>query len=195
MAKMAICKTCGKELAKSAKTCPHCGGKGPRHIPFWFKIFMAFAFIGTIWGAFSAMNEVSTDGSGSMTHQEAFLTLQSGNDISRLSPRGELAAMFNLMSDHTDVQRKETLKRIKGQMVQWRLPLWEIQQSDSKYVITIPSENDRVGCEVHIYPQNEQDKEYLLSIKTNDRISFRGFLSGSTNMARCLLVSPAILVR
>lgn len=27
MAKLVICKTCGAEIAKSAKVCPHCGGK------------------------------------------------------------------------------------------------------------------------------------------------------------------------
>jgi RNA polymerase subunit RPABC4/transcription elongation factor Spt4 len=31
--KMIVCKACGKEIAKSAKTCPHCGKKNKR--PFW----------------------------------------------------------------------------------------------------------------------------------------------------------------
>lgn len=32
MAKMVKCKSCGQEIAKSAKTCPHCGAKQKKHI-------------------------------------------------------------------------------------------------------------------------------------------------------------------
>lgn len=32
MAKMVTCKACGKEIAKSAKVCPHCGAKQKKHV-------------------------------------------------------------------------------------------------------------------------------------------------------------------
>lgn len=32
MAKMVKCKSCGQEIAKSAKVCPHCGAKQKKHI-------------------------------------------------------------------------------------------------------------------------------------------------------------------
>lgn len=42
MAKMTNCKSCGKEIAKSAKTCPHCGAKNkkPFYKAVWFWIII-----------------------------------------------------------------------------------------------------------------------------------------------------------
>ncbi len=52
MAKMIHCKSCGKEIAKSAKACPHCGAKAK---PGCFRIglatFLIIIGIGLIFGA------------------------------------------------------------------------------------------------------------------------------------------------
>lgn len=49
MAKMKKCKTCGAEIAKSAKTCPHCGAKkGPGVIRIIVGVFLLFIGIGMI---------------------------------------------------------------------------------------------------------------------------------------------------
>lgn len=48
--KMTTCKTCGKEMAKSAKVCPSCGAKNKK--PFftrpWFIAIVALIIIGSI---------------------------------------------------------------------------------------------------------------------------------------------------
>ena len=48
--KMTTCKTCGKEMAKSAKVCPRCGAKNKK--PFftkpWFIVIVALIIIGAI---------------------------------------------------------------------------------------------------------------------------------------------------
>ena len=48
--KMTTCKTCGKEMAKSAKVCPSCGAKNKK--PFftrpWFIAIVALIIIGAI---------------------------------------------------------------------------------------------------------------------------------------------------
>lgn len=50
--KLTICKACGQELAKTAKTCPHCGAKNKKPIftKWWFWIVIVM-FIGTVIGA------------------------------------------------------------------------------------------------------------------------------------------------
>lgn len=42
MAKMKICRQCGREIANNAKVCPHCGGKNPKPIykRVWFVILI-----------------------------------------------------------------------------------------------------------------------------------------------------------
>jgi RNA polymerase subunit RPABC4/transcription elongation factor Spt4 len=41
--KMIFCKACGKEIAKSAKTCPNCGKRNKR--PFWFTLLIIVGVI------------------------------------------------------------------------------------------------------------------------------------------------------
>ena len=51
-----------------------------------------------------------------------------------ISPYGELADLFNLGSDGTDLQRSEVLKGLKGKIIKWNLTVYEISKiSDDKY--------------------------------------------------------------
>lgn len=47
---MITCKHCGQEIAASAKTCPHCGGKNkkPFYKKVWFWILIAVVLIAVI---------------------------------------------------------------------------------------------------------------------------------------------------
>ena len=53
MGKMKICKFCGNEIAKNAKTCPECGGKNkkPFYKKIWFWILIAIIIIAAASGA------------------------------------------------------------------------------------------------------------------------------------------------
>lgn len=54
MQKMIHCKACGKEIAKSAKACPHCGAKAkPGCLRTVLAVFLIFIGIGLIAGALS----------------------------------------------------------------------------------------------------------------------------------------------
>ncbi len=51
--KMTVCKHCGKEIAASAKVCPHCGGKNkpPIYKRGWFIaiiVIIVLAIIGVL---------------------------------------------------------------------------------------------------------------------------------------------------
>ena len=51
MAKMTVCKACGKEIAKSAKACPNCGAKQKHHRFLFFLVIVVIVVI-----AVAAMN-------------------------------------------------------------------------------------------------------------------------------------------
>ena len=52
MAKIIVCKTCGKEIAKSAKACPHCGAKQkPGCLRSVLAVFLLLFGIAMILGA------------------------------------------------------------------------------------------------------------------------------------------------
>lgn len=50
MSKMIKCKTCGMNIAKSAKSCPSCGAKNkkPFYTRWWFVIIAVFVIIGAL---------------------------------------------------------------------------------------------------------------------------------------------------
>lgn len=64
--KMCACKACGKEMAKSANACPHCGAKNKKPVftKWWFWLIVV-AFIGIVAGAGGSDDTVTTsDNSG-----------------------------------------------------------------------------------------------------------------------------------
>jgi hypothetical protein len=56
MSKMINCKSCGQEIAKSAKACPHCGAKNksPVFKKWWFWAVIAIVAIGIVAGSSSS---------------------------------------------------------------------------------------------------------------------------------------------
>lgn len=111
---------------------------------------------------------------------------------SDLSPSGDLEAKFEIMSDYTDVQRDNTEKEITGKVVQWTLKVYEVRKSNDYYRITTSGPN-QVGTFISLYPQSTDEFTYIESLKTGDRITVRGYITGVT--MRNIDIEPAILVR
>lgn len=58
MRKLIYCKSCGKEIAKSAKACPHCGAKTkPGCLRIALAVFLIFAGIGLVGSVLSGNDE------------------------------------------------------------------------------------------------------------------------------------------
>ncbi len=45
---MTTCKTCGKEVAKNARTCPHCGARMPAQNPNFLGWMLIIFIIGLV---------------------------------------------------------------------------------------------------------------------------------------------------
>ena len=84
MEKLVKCKTCGAEIARTAKVCPSCGAKNkpPVYNRVWFWLLLGFAamiLMGTILGA-ATSSAVETAGAGSTGTQTSQSTaVSSGN--------------------------------------------------------------------------------------------------------------------
>lgn len=107
-----------------------------------------------------------------------------------LSPTGELADMFNLLSDNTDLQRENKLKEIKGKVVEWTLSVYEVEKDGDEYKVQTDSD-DAVGTFVYISPRNDQDKAVIEALKTGSRVSIKGIIGDDS--VRHLVIKPAIL--
>lgn len=201
---MIFCRGCGKEIHESAVSCPHCGapqssasadlGKknSKARKPMWVKILIViFALLAFVIAKSSYQGyKREHPGTGTATAQSDEFAELAAATPAQLSPTGELAAMFNLMSENTDLQRENKLKEIKGKIIEWTLPVYEVRQAGSGYAVQTEADQT-VGAIVYITARNEQDKALIESLKTGSRISFKGVIKDVS--MRHLEIKPAIL--
>ena len=185
--KLQKCKHCEQEIAKGVKVCPKCGGKLKMGKMLKLIILIAvIAVIAAITGP-SLMEKKET--------LEQLLAEMTTATPSSLSPTGELAGMFSLMSDHTDLQRDNKEKEITGKIVDWTLPVYEVQKkSDDRgdqYRIQTSS-GSSVGTFVNLWSRSESEKSRIESLKTGDLIRIKGRISGT--LMRNISIDDAVLM-
>lgn len=201
---MIFCRGCGKEIHETAVTCPLCGapqsstpadpGKknSKARRPMWAKILIVIvALLVFVIGksSYQGYKREHPSANATTAQSDEFAELAAAAPA-QLSPTGELSAMFNLMSENTDLQRKNKFKEIKGKIVEWTLPVYEVRQSGSGYAIQTEADQ-AVGAFVYITARNDQDKAVVEGLKTGSHISFKGVISDVT--MRHLEIKPAIL--
>lgn len=168
MSKMKKCSSCEKEVAKSAKVCPHCGQK--LKMGFMMKLGIVIVAIIALATAFSMSDEEIQDK----------VTQIQNTPSSDLSPSGDLANMFSMISDSTDIQRDNKEKEITGKVVQWSLPVFDVNvQSEERNTYRIQtSGSDQVGTFVTLYARDAAEAAKIEALKPNDMITVKGEISG-----------------
>tara|TARA_Y100000294_G_C8494453_1_gene312175 strand:+ start:136 stop:699 length:564 start_codon:yes stop_codon:yes gene_type:complete len=187
MSKMKKCKSCNKNVSKSAKICPHCGEK--LKMGMFLKLVIGIIVIGVVAAIFSATDEEKAD-----------LLTKTLNEMesapaTNYSPSGKIAKHFGLMSDNTDIQRDNLEKELKDKIVEWYLEVYEVNISDEKsslYRVQTASGNN-VGTFVYVYARDNEEKSYIEGLKTGDFVKIKGRITGTS--MRNLTIKDAILIR
>jgi hypothetical protein len=117
--------------------------------------------------------------------------------VDPIKATGELADTFNFMSKNTDVQRENLANKIKGKIVEWRLPVYEVSRKEDSYEIStdrLPKgfETSYVGTIIYIRPNSNEEKQYIESLKTGDYITIKGKIDG-VSATRKIKIKPAII--
>jgi len=183
--KVKPCPACGKEVAKSVKVCPHCGKQLKTGL--FVKIITGIIILIVIGVIFGPSEEEQA--------QKLALTLEklANAQIANISSKGELNDIFSLMSKHTDIQRENKEKEITGKIVQWSLPVYEVNKLNDKYYRVQTNLGKHVGAFLKIYPRNNEEKQYIEGLQTGNMISFKGKIIGTT--LRHIDIAPAILLK
>jgi len=187
--RMKVCKSCEKEVAKSAKKCPNCGQKLKMGFIAKCTIFWVVV-IGVVVIASPSAEEKAAAIKKSISELNS-------SQVSQLSPVGELAEIFKTPSKYTDLQRENKKKEITGKVIHWKLPVYEVEKKDEGFVIECQSKDAifggiaQVGASITVYPQNDADIKVLENTKTGDTIQFKGKINGF--WGRTLEIEPAIL--
>lgn len=208
------CRRCKSRISSTASFCPTCGYK-VQGMSFFGKFVLVV--IG-LFVASSIFNGVMTD-VDRQAKQKPLKPGLKGSEIipspyrapldpiselvsakpSPLQPYGELAELFALGGRHTDLQRENKLREIRGQIVQWTLPVYDISRSGNRYriqtkstMLALPRDTPRhVGTFILITPRNDLDVRMIEALKTDDMVAVKGRISDVT--MRNLVLDPAVL--
>lgn len=174
------CKACGKDVAKGVKKCPHCGKK--LKMGMFLKIILVAVVL--IVGV-TILNPGKT--------VEERLQETRSAQASGLSPRGELDEMFSMMSDYTDIQRDNKESEITGQVVEWSLPVYDVnKRSEGKYRIQT-SGGGAVGTFITLYTTSASEAQTVEALQTDDYVNVKGRITGTS--MRNIDIEDAILVK
>ena len=185
MSKVKDCPACGKEVAKSAKVCPHCGKKLKTGL--FVKILLGLIVIGVLGAIFGPSKEEKAQ------QLSATLANMANAQAANISASGELSELFSLGSKNTDIQRDNMEKEIKGKIVEWSLPVYEVKKRDENiYRVQTKSGTRYVGAFLTLYARSSDEASYIESLQTGSMITFKGKIGGTT--MRNIDIDPAILV-
>lgn len=124
--------------------------------------------------------------------------LESREDISNYPIDGELASAFVLNSKHTDVQRENLLKEIKGKVIIWDVKVYEVKKIAEKVYRIQTSDSGVffgkkvVGAFIEITAKDTLEANFIEQIKTDQITRIKGIFTGDSS-ARNLNIKPAIL--
>src|SRR3954464_1455153 len=93
-------------------------------ILFWFFVVLFGVPVAI------ALGQLILSSIGSVT-RPATRTVQdiAAASVSSLRPDGKLAEVFGILSGATAVQREETKREITGKIVEWRVPVYDVDSS------------------------------------------------------------------
>jgi hypothetical protein len=184
MSNLVECKSCGKEVAKGAKVCPHCGKKLKMGLFLKLVIgIVGLSILGTILAPSS----------------EDLISEVKSAQVTNINPSGELAELFTFGGDGTDIQRDNKEAEITGKYVEWSLPVFDVNKtSENKYRVQTSSSEaifggrKSVGAFIVIHTSGDAENQYVEGLKEKDIITFKGKIKGTS--MRNISIDPAIVI-
>ena len=166
--KMVSCRTCGADIAKSAKVCPSCGAKNKKPIykRWWLWVLVVLLVIGMFGGS----------GDGEQVEASA----PSQNDPKPTAPVEPAPEPVIEYTEYTVKQLVDDLsanalkaeQTYQGQYVELTGVL-SVIDSDGKYISLYPP-NEFVLMSVQCYIQNDTQRGQVMEMSKGDMVTVRG---------------------
>ena len=127
MSKLIQCKSCSKEIASSAKTCPNCGAKNKKPIykRFWFIALVLIIIISAI----ASNSDSSTGTSGTSTDNGQ-------TQASKPKEKFELVGDVEVVKDEFSTYLKGVIKNNSGKDCSYVQVLFNLYDADGNQIGT-----------------------------------------------------------
>lgn len=172
--KMIKCKSCGADIAASAKACPKCGAKNKKPIykKWWFYVLIVFVLVAVVGGTGGNDNATtSTSIQGQTTQPQK--TQETAEPITYT--HYNVTELFDTLKANA----MKAQSTYKDQYVELEGFLGTID-SDGKYIgLSAGSNNyDYLFQEVQCYIKDEAQRETIMELNSGDPLIVRGKITG-----------------
>lgn len=172
MSKTQQCKTCGAEIAKSAKMCPNCGGKvkKPFYTRVWFIVLIVLVVIGAVAGSGGSKEKKEPEAESTNVTQPY--------DKTEITPEPTPEIVYTaydvseLMNDLDDNALKAS-EKYKDQYVELNGKL-QVIDSSGKYISIVDASNPYAITGVQCYIKSDEQKDVIMEMNTGDMITVKG---------------------
>ena len=128
-------------------------------------------------------------------------------EINKVPSLRILADKYVAESNYTNLQRDDQEKVLKGKIVEWEAPIYEVSRIKSSNVyfqilIRADKRHDKKynpkkprypGMEIEIFARTKKETQQIENLKTGSLISFKGRITGVTSVWRRIEIEDAIL--
>jgi len=169
--KLKNCSTCGKEIAKSVKVCPHCGAKQKMGIFGNIVFLIIIAVIG-----------IAVVGSPSSEEKEQMLrdelsSIASGPTNS--VDTKQIIDTFAIMGNGTDIQRNNLEEQLKGKIVRWPVKVYEVAKKDENVYRIQTTDSNTPAAFIDLYARSESESRRIEQLSTGDVVIIKGRIVGT----------------
>lgn len=178
MSKMTKCKSCGGDIASSAKRCPSCGAKNKKPIykRVWFWILMVVLLIAIFGFIASKVNPSDSIEIETTTEADSNVYVKKSSTKKSLKTNKIISEFY----DNTVLFKKN----YDEQVVEWEGTITGIAETDDEnkdVIVYMDKGIDTYLIEyiVSATIKNDKDKEKILNYKTGDKIKIKGIMSVS----------------
>lgn len=178
MSKMTKCKSCGADIASSAKRCPSCGAKNKKPIykRVWFWILMVVLLIAIFGFIASKVNPSDSIEIETTTEADSNVYVKKSSTKKSLKTNKIISEFY----DNTVLFKKN----YDEQVVEWEGTITGIAETDDEnkdVIVYMDKGIDTYLIEyiVSATIKNDKDKEKILNYKTGDKIKIKGIMSVS----------------
>lgn len=174
-----MCRSCGADFAKTVKECPHCGKKVQSGAILMLIIGLGCLALVAAF-ALPAKKGPSND-----------MKIISEAVVDQINA-AELAALLSAKNSRNDAGARNKIEEITGKIVQWDLEVFVATKTANCYQIVTKSSAGMPGTLLRVYPQDNQQNNYLDRLKPGNTIKVKGKIAG-LQQGR-IKIDPAVII-